>query len=230
MTPAPVKHAGNAVTRKVGPLPLWAWAAAVAAIVWLVFLRAPSAGAGTGSTSAAGGSGAQQPASGQGTPADNLNADALAQLLAAQKSSYDALLAALQSTTAGGASGTTGPGYGAPGGSTVDSGSNNAPPSAAAPDGPAASGIASPYTVSDPGGGGWENGGTDQVTYTYTPTQTDSPSYPLGGSVAYSSGTQFVGTSGTVADATGAAIATVDPSGHVVNAKGARVGGFTAET
>lgn len=99
----------NPLTRKAGPLPVWAWGALVVA-AWFLFLRAPHKASGGASLpyTPASSSGAQQPASGQGTPADNTNADLLNALLAGQKSSYDALLAALQYTTAAGATGAAG--------------------------------------------------------------------------------------------------------------------------
>lgn len=115
----------NALTRKAGPLPVYAYAL-IAVAVWFLFLRggvsAGSAATGLPYTPASStGSAAQQPASGQGSPADNANADLLSALLGSTQSSYDALLAALQ-YGGGGAGGFGGasvpPGFGAAGGGT----------------------------------------------------------------------------------------------------------------
>lgn len=93
------------LTRKLGPLPVYGWAlAALLGYLAYHYLRVPSARATVVPSSA--GSGAQVPASGQGSPADNASSDLL-DALGRQSGSYDALLAALQS----------GGGYGAaPGG------------------------------------------------------------------------------------------------------------------
>lgn len=65
------------LTRKVGPLPVWAWAASIIAL-YLLYTRlhkaAPASTADTTAVPAAtGNNSAQVPASGQGAPVDNLN-------------------------------------------------------------------------------------------------------------------------------------------------------------
>lgn len=132
------------LTHKVGPLPVWAWAASIIGL-YLIYTRlhkgATTPVPVTKNTSGTD-SGAQAPASGQGNPADNMNGDQLDLLLANQKSSYDSLLTALQTMSVGGASG-FGPGYGTA--TPVAARSNNAPPSAASPFGVAsAPAIAAP--------------------------------------------------------------------------------------
>lgn len=127
--------ATNALTRKAGPLPVWAWAA-VAVGAWFLFFRGGGQSAETpvpvGPSTSGDTSGAQQPASGQGGPTDNLNSDLLDALLANQKSSYDALLHALQyGPNVGGSAAPVGSGGSADTSfataGTVDSGANNAP-------------------------------------------------------------------------------------------------------
>lgn len=93
------------LTRKVGPLPVWAWAAAIlgAYLAYSHFRGGGSAGnsassdstaAPVGSTTGAG-SGAQAPASGQGTPADNASGDLLAELYGTNAGTIDSLTNAL---------------------------------------------------------------------------------------------------------------------------------------
>lgn len=111
---------GNVLTRKAGPLPVYAYLL-LAAAAWFLFLRGGSstANASTPVGPASGALSAQQPASGQGTPADNANADLLS-ALGVNGDSLDALLQAVQATSAYGASGG---GYGTAGSSGGSSGS-----------------------------------------------------------------------------------------------------------
>jgi hypothetical protein len=146
MTTATVK---TKLTHKVGPFPVWAWAGLVIGTYFLIF-RGPfgKAAKASGGTqlpyTPTSGSGAQQPASGQGSPVDNTNGDLLS-ALQENASSHDALLAALQYGAYGGFGDySSGIGSGGSGGSTggvpaptqdtstttattVDSGVNNAP-------------------------------------------------------------------------------------------------------
>jgi len=144
--------ASNPLLRKAGPLPVYAWAGiALAIVVAYLYVRPRSATADATpvlfSPSIGGNdqpSAAQQPASGQGTPADNMSGDLLA-ALGDNTSSYDALLAALQYGSFGGYGGYSS-GYGSGGGGaaggvpagfgvapTIDSGVNNAPVASFAP-------------------------------------------------------------------------------------------------
>lgn len=120
------------MTRKVGPLPVWAWAAVIlGAYLLYSHFHPSSATAASTPVGADPGSDAQQPASGQGNAADNLNGQMLDLLLSGQ----DNLLSMLQSSTAGGAT-TTGAGYGtSTPGPHAAALSNNAPPSSFAPAG-----------------------------------------------------------------------------------------------
>lgn len=144
---------GNVLTRKAGPLPVYAYLL-LAAAAWFFFLRGGSsaANASTPVGPASGALSAQQPASGQGTPADNANADLLS-MLGANGDSLDALLQAVQATSAYGASG--GYGSGGTGSSSAATGagtatvvapvvedSNGAPPNSS-DQGPAAAPITS---------------------------------------------------------------------------------------
>lgn len=132
------------LTRKAGPLPVWAWAlAVVAAYLAYRHLHAGST-VDHGQTpvvpNVTGSSAAQQPSAGMGTAADNSSNDLLS-ALNANTAAADALLTAVQggSGTGGmgiaGGSGTTGSASGASTVSststvtapTVDSGVNNAP-------------------------------------------------------------------------------------------------------
>lgn len=101
----------NPLTRKAGPLPVWAWAALALVAGYVYLHRAPAAQGGAQLPyTPASGSGAQQPASGQGTPADNGNSDLL-DALGNNLASQNALLAALQSGGQGGTgAGTSGGG------------------------------------------------------------------------------------------------------------------------
>lgn len=111
----------NPLTRKAGPLPVWAWAALALVAGYVYLHRAPAASGGTQLPyTPASGSGAQQPASGQGTPADNGNSDLL-NALGNNLASQDALLAALQSGGQGGGYGTT------PSGGGTDTAATTAP-------------------------------------------------------------------------------------------------------
>jgi hypothetical protein len=140
MTTATVK---TKLTHKVGPFPLWAWAGLVVGAYFLIFRgpfgKAHQASGGTQlpyTPQANSGSGAQQPASGGGTPADNTGGDLLS-ALQDNRSAYDAMLAALQYGGGFGGYGAYSPG--SPGGSggavggvpdgfgAGDSGVNNAP-------------------------------------------------------------------------------------------------------
>lgn len=152
-----MQKAANTLTRKLGPLPVYAYGL-LAVAVWFLFLRggvtAGSASTGLPYTPTSG-SAAQQPASGQGTPADNASSDLLSALLGNQSSSYDALLAALQY---GGGAGGGGIGGGVPGGAgggtsgasatpgsdtsavtapTIESGASSSPVASFAADSPA---------------------------------------------------------------------------------------------
>lgn len=85
----------NRLTAKVGPLPVWAWAAAILAAYFLYSRMRPPAATTTGDTASAstpdGSTGsAQVPASGQGSPADNLSSGLLSQL-GANTAAIDAL-------------------------------------------------------------------------------------------------------------------------------------------
>lgn len=101
------------LVRKAGPLPVWGWAALALVAGYVYLHRASAQGAQLPYTPA--GSGAQQPASGQGTPADNGNSSLL-DALGSNLASQDALLAALQ---AGGQSGYGGAGGGESGSGTA---------------------------------------------------------------------------------------------------------------
>lgn len=102
------------LTRKVGPLPVWGWAALAVAAGFLL-LRSRSSSATPVLPAAS--SGAQQPASGQGNPADNSSGDLL-DALGANQDAANALLAAVQA--AGG-------GYGSTAGSGTATASTSAP-------------------------------------------------------------------------------------------------------
>lgn len=200
MTTATVK---TRLTHKVGPFPVWAWAALAVGAYFLVFRRAARASGGAQLPyTPSGGSGAQQPASGQGGPADNGNADLLA-ALQENSTSHDALLAALQYGAYGGYGG-YGSGYSsggegsaggvpAPAAPTVDSGINNAPADSVQPvsyvgdtpvysyiDPNTAAPIANPYTgsvASEPAqelpfGGGGVYSGPTPVEVAPAPTDT----------------------------------------------------------
>lgn len=102
--PKPADNSGRTLqgrlTRKVGPLPVWAWAAVILG-AYLIYsrLQGAKAAVATGSTavpvtdSTAGtvGSAAQAPASGAGTAADNLSGDLLAQLYGVNAGTIDSL-------------------------------------------------------------------------------------------------------------------------------------------
>lgn len=105
--PKPAAKAGFAarLTRKVGPLPVWAWAAVIlgAYLLWSRTQKSAAAPAGDStaatpaeSTSGELASGSQVPASGQGGAVDNLN-QALLDRLDANQSSIDALTSQLLS-------------------------------------------------------------------------------------------------------------------------------------
>jgi hypothetical protein len=138
-----VNKVEGALTRKAGPLPVWAWAALALVAGYVYLHRAPAATGGTQLPyTPSGTSAAQRPSSGQGTPADNGNSDLL-DALGNNLAAGDALLAALQAGGQGGGSGITGSstGAGASTGAsstdattapTIDSGTNNAPTSQAA--------------------------------------------------------------------------------------------------
>lgn len=230
--------AGNALTRKLGPLPVWAWAVVVLG-AWFLFFRTHAAAATTPvpvsrNTSGAD-SGAQPPASGQGSPADNMNSDLLNALLTNQKTSYNSLLTALQTMSAGGASG-FGPGYGAAPAAAAPAvaAANGAPPSAASPLGVAAApSISSPYTPVEltlpPGIFSLDPGPN---IYTPVATGVENPSAALAGAtVPWNASYAPTTTAGTraLAGVGPGRTSIVDPSGHVVNASGARVGGVSAE-
>lgn len=90
------------LTRKAGPLPVYAWAL-LALAAFLVYRH--SAGSASAATAAgvpvAAASGAQQPASGQGSPVDNSGGDLL-DALGANSDAANALLAAVQAGSGGG--------------------------------------------------------------------------------------------------------------------------------
>jgi hypothetical protein len=69
----PAAGSGNFLTRKVGPLPTWAWLAIIGvggAAVWLIWQRRQSAAADNANTSSAGTGGDCQDASGNTVPCD----------------------------------------------------------------------------------------------------------------------------------------------------------------
>lgn len=114
------------LTRKLGPAPVWLWAAAALTLVF-VLMRSSGAAAGAALPSSSTSSGgAQPPASGQGTPADNMTADQLASLLGNLQASTDALLQAVQSQNAHGAGG-GGTASNAPQGAVSQSGAASEP-------------------------------------------------------------------------------------------------------
>lgn len=107
--PKPKRSPGLAarMTRKVGPLPVWAWAGLILAAYYLWSRRrgasSPASSSSAGSsdaaasdaaTSAGSDAGAQVPSSGQGSPADNLSAPLLDQL-SANTSAIDQLTQAV---------------------------------------------------------------------------------------------------------------------------------------
>lgn len=103
----PAAKAKQALTRKLGPLPVWAWAAAVLG-VYLAYSRLPSRAAAsqttavpvTGSTSGAG-SAAQEPSGGGGgSPATNMPLDLLTKLFGQQAGTIDSLLSQVLQTQA----------------------------------------------------------------------------------------------------------------------------------
>lgn len=121
------------LTRKVGPLPAWAWAAVVVG----AYLAYRHYGGSGGSPTVQGtpvvpnvGSAAQQPSGGQGTPADNSSSDLLS-ALGANTQAADALLAAVQGAAAGG-------GLGVAAGTGTSGGSSSAAAAAASADAPPA--------------------------------------------------------------------------------------------
>lgn len=89
----------NRLTAKVGPLPVWGWAAAILG-AYLLYTRLRPASAAvpatdtTATPDTSGDTGSQVPASGQGSAADNLNGTLLDQL-GANTSSIDALTSQL---------------------------------------------------------------------------------------------------------------------------------------
>jgi hypothetical protein len=162
MTTATVK---TKLTHKVGPFPVWAWAGLVIGAYFLIF-RGPfgKAAKASGGTqlpyTPTSGSGAQQPASGQGSPVDNTNGDLLS-ALQENASSHDALLAALQ--------------YGAYGGfgdysSGIGSGGSGAPVGGV----PTAT-----VTAPTSGDSGVNNAPVDAYTAAVQSAQSDSPDYSL---------------------------------------------------
>jgi len=91
------------LTAKVGPLPVWGWAAAILAAYFLYSrMRPPAATTSNDVASAStpdGSTGsAQVPASGQGSPADNMNGDLLGQL-GANTAAIDALTSQILSAS-----------------------------------------------------------------------------------------------------------------------------------
>lgn len=111
------------LTRKVGPLPVYGWVA-LALILFLLYRHVSSASGATSQQTPVTpnvGSAAQQPASGQGTAADNVDSGLL-DALNANSAAYDKLLAALQygtsATSGGGSNGGVPSGFGAAGGGT----------------------------------------------------------------------------------------------------------------
>lgn len=102
MAPAPARRQGLAgrLTAKVGPLPVWAWAAVILGAYLLYTRLHPAAVTSPGDTTAtpdtSGDSGAQSPSSGMGGTADNMN-QALFDSLSANTSSLDALTSQLLS-------------------------------------------------------------------------------------------------------------------------------------
>lgn len=100
--PAPTARKGNVLTRKAGPFPAWLWAVLVI-VAYLLFSRL-TAGAATSTESTAvpvssdtsgADSGAQQPAGGAGSPADNFNADLIGELYGTNAATIDTLTNAL---------------------------------------------------------------------------------------------------------------------------------------
>lgn len=142
---APAAKGASAIGRKVGPLPVWGWAAAAVA-VWFLFLRGAAPAAASSGVQTPVGPAAQQPASGQGTPADNLTDEQLQQLLQGQQASLDALLALLQSTSPYQATGS-----GGGGGSVATAGSSGAPPGSLGTSGPAAEPTGIDWVQTQPG-------------------------------------------------------------------------------
>lgn len=103
------------LTRKLGPLPIWAWAAVIL-VAYLLYSRIAGARAtptpDTTAVTAGDGSGgsAQVPSSGQGSAADNLSQSMIDQL-GANQSSIDALTQAVLSSGYGSGDGLGGSGY-----------------------------------------------------------------------------------------------------------------------
>lgn len=89
---------GARLTAKVGPLPVWGWAAAILGAYLLYTHFHPAAAApatdATPAPDTSGNTGSQVPASGQGSASDNLNG-ALLDQLSANTSSIDALTSQL---------------------------------------------------------------------------------------------------------------------------------------
>lgn len=113
------------LTRKAGPLPVYGWALLAVAAGFL-YLRGRGATAATPVLPAAS-SGAQQPASGQGNPADNSSGDLL-DALGANADAANALLAAVQAAGYGGGYGSvTGGGSSSGGGGSVSTATVTAP-------------------------------------------------------------------------------------------------------
>lgn len=133
--PKPSKSGlGSRLQAKVGPLPVWAWAAVILG-AYLLYSRLHTNTSSTSNSTAtpdtSGSSGADTVSSGQGSSADNMS-QAMFDSLSANTSSLDALTSQLLSTPIGSGFGPTDPMPGDNAGGTASQPAATAPPTSSA--------------------------------------------------------------------------------------------------
>lgn len=227
------------VGKKVGPLPVWAWGVLVLAVVAYFFLRAKSTAAAPSAPSTSDQPGQASGAAAGAAPGGQLPPGldpSIIQGLLAQNSTITQSLVDAYGRTYGGGNYTAATGSPtAPAPTGAASASGETPPadspsfvtSSAAPFAPI-----SPYTpVEETLPAGVYRLDPPPNVYSPTATGTENPSAALAGAVVpWSASYATTTTSGTrsLSGVTGSGTL-VDPSGHVVNAKGARVGGASGD-
>lgn len=185
-----------AITRKIGPLPLWAWfVGALAAYFLYTKVRGGSSSTGastdlgSGNPTASPAGGAVSGDSGGGTSADNMSSDLLSALLQGQSQSEQGLLDALNAAYAQtqyfaagyGGYGGAAPGSVAQGGPASNGATINAPATQDAPTNQGSDSLAQPAYSFYPAGSGAATGG-DSPLYAYSGGQMIAES-PIAGSV-----------------------------------------------